>query len=164
MREVREPIPRVYCCVVIYSVAESRRTRGQSEAAGAHTHSQRHSLTAQLTAQHLTPPLQHCFRLQAHKPAGGASLEKPSPSTIRLRSKVKPRLNAIRAGATFRSFCCFLPSTRISFFFFFSVLGVYWHPFCYRAVSPAQQSSLTSAAYARIGHHVADVRCAFDES
>ena len=48
--------------------------------------------------------------------------------------------------------------------FVFSVLGVYWHPFCYRTVSPAQQSSLTSAAYARIGHHVTDVRCAVDES
>ena len=71
MTEVREPIPRVYCCVVIYSVAESRRTREQSEAAGTETHSQRHSLTAQMTAQHPTPPQQPSFRLQAHKPTGG---------------------------------------------------------------------------------------------
>ena len=54
--------------------------------------------------------------------------------------------------------------TRIPFNFYFSLPGVYWHPFCYRTVSPAQQSSFTSAAYARIGHHVTDVRCAVDES
>ena len=148
MRGVREPIPRFFCCVVIDFVAESKRTQEQSEAAGAQTHSQRHSLTAQLTAQHLTPPQQPRFRLQAHKPA----VDKRSPSTTRLRSKAKPRLNAIRGGATFRSFCCFLPGTRIPFYFYFSLLGVYWNLFCHRTVSPAQQSSLTSAAYARIGH------------
>ena len=72
MRGVREPIPRFFCCVVIDFVAESKRTQEQSEAAGAQTHSQRYSLTAQLTAQHLTPPQQPSLRLQAHKPAGGA--------------------------------------------------------------------------------------------
>ena len=64
--------PTIILPFVIYSVAESRRSQEQSEADGAQTHSQRHGLTAQLTAQHLTPPQQPSFRLQAHKPAGGA--------------------------------------------------------------------------------------------
>ena len=55
--------------------------------------------------------------------------------------------------------------TRIPLCLYFSLLGVYCcHPFCYRTVSHAQQSSLTSATYARIGHHVTDVRCAVDDS
>ena len=149
---------------MIYSVAESRRTQAQSEAAGAQIHAQRHSLTAQLTAQHQIPPQQPSFRLQAHKLPAESSLEKPGSSTTRSRSKDKRRLNAIRTGATFRSFCCFVPGTRIPVYFYFSVLGVYGHPICYRTVNPAQQSSLTSAAYARIGHHVTDVCCAVYES
>ena len=164
MTEVREPIPRVYCCVVIYSVAESRRTQEQSEAAGAKTHSQRHSLTAQLTSQRLTPRSSLASACRPTSLPAEPSLEKHIPSTTRLRSKAKPRLNAIRAGATFRPFCCVLPGTRVPFYSFFFLLGVYWHPFCYRRVSPAQQSSRRSATYAWVGHHVADMRCAVDES
>ena len=85
-------------------------------------------------------------------------LVKSSPSMTRLRSKAKPRLNAASG--------CYL-SVILLFSvpcFFFSFLSVYWHPVCYGTVSLPQQSSLTSAAYARIGQHVADVRCAVDES
>ena len=145
MREVREPIPRVYCCVVIYSVAESRRTRGQSEAAGAQTHLQRHRQTTQLTVQHLTPPLQPSLGLQAHKPAGGAingeaySLD----NTVAVESQAK--IECYTSGCHVSVFLLFSTRFNHSVLFLFSLLGVCWHPFCYRTVSPAQQSSPTSA-------------------
>ena len=136
MREVQKPITRVYRCVVIYSVAESRRTQGKSEATVTQTHSQRHSLTAQLTAQHLTPRSSLASACRPTSLPAEPSLDKPSSSTTRLRSKDKPRLNAIRAGATFRPFCCFLSGTRIPFYFYFSVLGVYWPPFLLQNCEP----------------------------
>ena len=152
MRQVQEPIPRAYCCVVIHSVAESRRSQQQSEEDGAQTRSQRHSLTA----QHLSPRGSPASACRPTSLPAEPSLETPSPSTTRLRSKAKRRLNAIRAGALYVSVILLF---SIPFFFCFSLLSVYWHPFCYRTVSLPHQSSLTRAAYARIGHHVTDVLC-----
>ena len=67
-----DPTNILLCCNILLQYEAKQKQRGtnqtQSEAAGAQIHSQRHSLTA----QHLTPLQQPSFRLQAHKPAGGA--------------------------------------------------------------------------------------------
>ena len=112
MRQVQKTIPRVYCCIVIHSVAESRRSQQQSEEDGAQTRSQRHSLTA----QHLSPRGSPASACRPTSLPAEPSLKKRSPSTTRLRSKAKPRLNDRREGATFQSFCCFLLVFRLCFY------------------------------------------------
>ena len=107
------------CCCMKHLKRKSNKRQDLSEAAGLQIHSQRRGLTV----KHLTPCSSPDSACRPTSLPAEPSLEKPSPSTTRLRSKAKPRLNAIRVGATFRSFCCFLPGTRIPFDFCFFRAG-----------------------------------------
>ena len=101
MRQVREPTLRVYCYVIIYLFDESRKKQKQSEAAGAQTRSQRHKLTGQV----VTPLWQPSFRLQAHKPDGGAITGEALPlnDTVAVERQAKNECYT-RAGAIRRRF------------------------------------------------------------